>query len=93
MPAFSLIDIAVLMALAAVATYPTLLGIGRSALSAIHAPPRPVQAESSATGGPEGWVETLLEMKADLERSGKNPEAVVLVRQLIWQLIGGGPTP
>lgn len=92
MPAFHVIDIAFLLGLAGVAAYPVLLKYG-SALASRTVKPAAVTPTPSAADRPENWVDVLLEMKADLEKTNKNAEAVKLVRQLIWQLIGGGPTP
>jgi len=38
------------------------------------------------------WVDRLLELQTELEGKPEHPEAVKLTRQLIWLLIGGGPT-
>ena len=92
MPTVHAFDIAFLLCLVGVASYPVLLNWWR-AVAARTPKPAVVTPAPSAADKPENWVDVLLDMKADLEKTGKNAEAVKLVRQLIWQLIGGGPTP
>jgi hypothetical protein len=36
------------------------------------------------------WLNVLLDLKADLEKEG-NQECVVLVRELLWRMVGGKP--
>lgn len=94
MPTVNPTDVAFLLCIAGVAAFPWLLSVGKAALSRINAVSTAVVTkEPSQAARPENWVDVLLEMKADLEQSGNNADAVKLVRQLIWQLIGGGPTP
>lgn len=38
----------------------------------------------------KGWVSTLLDLKDALEKEGMT-ESVVLVRELLWRMLGGTP--
>lgn len=93
MPAISPLDLAVLAVIALVALAPTVISVGRK----LVAGGIPIQLPGSApaAGGDAWkklWVQKLMELQSDLEAKPEQKPALTLCRQLIWEILGGGPT-
>jgi hypothetical protein len=53
----------------------------------------PVTEQDASTQWRNKWVQTLMELQADLEvrGNGKQQASLKLCKQLIWEILGGGP--
>lgn len=89
MPTLNPLDYVVIGCIAAVAAAPLLLKAARAAAGGIKLPSIPGLKK---LGSPrEKWVNTLMQLQSELESDPKQEQALKLCRQLIWQLLGGGP--
>ena len=50
-----------------------------------------IAAEPSASEWRSQWVQTLMDLQADLEPRSDQLKSLTLCRQLIWEILGGGP--
>lgn len=81
-------DYAVIAVLFLIAAFPLLPALvkGVSQLT------KPASQTSPTKQWQHQWVQTLISLQQELETRPDQPEAVKLCRQLIWQILGGGPT-
>ena len=91
-------DYLVAAALAAVALFPAIAGPAVSAAQGLWSklrgtgtPTVHASEEDAAANWRNQWVQTLMELQADLESRGKQQAPLKLCKQLIWEIIGGGP--
>lgn len=50
----------------------------------------PSPAPEAADDWTKRWVNVLLDLKDDMEKEG-NEQGIVLVRELLWRMVGGKP--
>lgn len=91
-------DYLVAAVLAVVAMFPLVAGpvmsAARSVLGRVRpAALTPVTEQDASTQWRNKWVQTLMELQADLEvrGNGKQQASLKLCKQLIWEILGGGP--
>ncbi len=82
-------DYLVAVALAVIALFPLLVKGVRLGWSRL--PSRQPSGEASAAEWRAGWVQTLMELQSELESRNNQQSSVKLCKQLIWEILGGGP--
>lgn len=92
MPALNVLDYVVIGCIAAVAAAPLLLKAARAAAGGIRLRLPDFSGVATETSGSrEQWVNTLMRLQSELEANPGQAPALKLCRQLIWELLGGGP--
>ena len=93
MPTIKPADYVIIAVLAAVAAAPIVISWVKKLIAGglTLQLPRPV-IQTSEESWRKHWVQKLIELQDDLERKPEHAESFKLCRQLIWQLLGGGPT-
>lgn len=84
-------DYIVIGCIAVVAAGPLLLTAARAAARGIKLPTLPGLPKADPASHREQWVVRLMELQSDLESKPEQAAALKLCRELIWELLGGGP--
>jgi hypothetical protein len=92
MPTIKPADYVILAVLAAVAAAPIVISWARKLIAGGLTLPFPKPVIHSEDSWRKAWVQKLMELQDDLDSKPEQAEALKLCRQLIWQLLGGGPT-
>jgi hypothetical protein len=91
MPTLTHTDYIVIGCIAAVAASPLLFSAVRAAAGGIKLPSLPWLRKQEAPSPREYWVIRLMALQSELETKPDQAAALKLCRQLIWELLGGGP--
>lgn len=92
MPTLNAMDYVVIGCIAAVAVAPLLLKAARATAGGIRMRlPDFSVAATDRSAQREHWVVRLMVLQSELEAQPDQQEALKLCKQLIWQLLGGGP--
>jgi hypothetical protein len=84
----------VAVALVAVVAYPLIANwavLGWNTFMSSSPAAAVASEEESAANWRNKWVQTLMQLQADLESKGKQQSSLKLCKQLIWEILGGGP--
>lgn len=82
-------DFIVIGCIAVVAAAPLLLKVARAAAGGLKWPTPPGLQKPARWR--ERWVQSLMQLQSDLESKPEQAPALNLCRNLIWELLGGGP--
>jgi len=89
MPTLKPADFLILAVLLAVAGFPVVVKLARTAWAKYHGAAA-VAGESGGSGWRNQWVQTLMDLQTQLESRSDQQASLKLCRQLIWELLGGG---
>jgi len=93
MPTLKPTDFVILAVIAAVAAAPIVISWAKKLVAGglTLQLPHPVLEPAEDTWRKD-WVQKLMELQDDLESEPDQAAALKLCRQLIWEILGGGPT-
>lgn len=91
MPTLTPTDYIVIGCIAVVAAAPLLLKAVRAAAGGIKLPTIPGLTKTDTASTREHWVIRLMVLQSELESKPEQATALKLCRELIWELLGGGP--
>lgn len=84
-------DYIVIGCIAVVAAGPLLFSAARAAARGIKLPTLPGLPKADPASQREHWVIRLMVLQSELEAKPEQAAALKLCRELIWELLGGGP--